>query len=336
VPSGLDVVIPSLDTTYPVRQSPHYRQAKADLIAWTSRFGVFPDDAAAERFAEADFPYLLSLCVPHTVDVHKLTLAAAYIGLFTVFDDIVESGGEPDAYVARMLSCVRQERVPDALPLELFLQDLCAQMRAQMTDAQWAVCAEETRRWIEEILPLSRKSIGNSQMSVEQYLESRLLDLGTYSFYPVIETCLDIDLCQFARHPLLCKVHYWNNAVILLQDDLVSFRKEYDSPDRKNLVLLFHYGRGYPLQEAVNETHRLYLSFLENFETACRRIEDEPFEHRGDLDRYLDELRFFLSGMALWFQESCRYTLTEKSTWRPLEDTGSDQAGLAAPAPSTS
>ncbi|MFJ4689470.1 hypothetical protein [Streptomyces sp. NPDC088789] len=314
------VVPPSLETGYPVLCSPFYPQTRAGLAEWTGRLGVFPNGSAAARFAEADFPRAAALCVPHAMEAERLLLAAANIGLLTAFDDVVEAlDADADRHVRRMTAVVSMEPVPGPMsPLETCVAELYERLRDLLNDGQWTVTTHETRRFFHEILTLARGTLHGPDLPVEQYLDRRALDLGNYVLYPIVEMCLGIDLGPVRGHELLHELHRCHAKAIAIQDDLVSFRKEHGGTHVKNLVLLAH-RRGTPMQDAVGEVHRLYRSYLDRFERAARALEAASFPHQAVVDRYTMEMRHFVAGVAGWFEDSCRYSLADTSTWRPTQ-----------------
>ncbi|MFE4670778.1 terpene synthase family protein [Streptomyces sp. NPDC056716] len=145
-------------------------------------------------------------------------------------------------------------------------------------------------------------------MTLEEFTEHSRIHIGVEPWIQIAEVTLGIDLGDELRtSPKMRELWDAVSEATRWVEDISSFRKEYFSGDRGNIVLMLMRNEGYSLQDAIDRTYELYA----DAEARFVRLRDEmlagPHGSRPELHTYLHEIGHEASGMWMYGYVSPRY-----------------------------
>jgi hypothetical protein len=323
------IVLPGL--TYPFASSVQASLFAADVDAscylWGQRMEIF-GHGDPQEYRRTRVGWLAALTCPRGTRVGLQLLADWQMWLFA-FDDAYcdesEHGSRPDALVARVVSLLTvldgAEPASDD-PFARALADLSARLnecargfqRARFVSAAQgyflAQCREAVNRaqgvlpGLAEYMYMRRHSgavptcmslidvAGGFQLQAEEYDEPDVVAL----------TAMAVDIACWAN-------------------DIISYPKETRrSLTVHSLPVILAYQQGLGRKQALDATARLH-----DQQVACYLRAEHKVRSRASpaLSRYLDDLRFWMTGNLQWSRDTGRYR-------DPLDTTAADQPGGAA------
>ncbi|OIK05297.1 terpene synthase family protein [Streptomyces monashensis] len=326
--------IPEIHCPFPYQVNPHADQARAHLDGWVRRTGLVRRASAAQRFAQADFGWFVSLVHP-TANARHLELTADWFAWLFLVDDQLDDGG-----FGR--SPQRMRQLVDSMREVLEAADFGAS-RAPATDAPPAVSslADLWRRTAADASPQWRRRfvrhlrgclltatvweadnrIRGRVPDEETYIEKRRHTGAIYVCMDLIEIVEHIDVPEdlydspefTAALDAACNVVCWTN-------DVYSLEKERALGEVHNLAYVVQHHRGIGQEQAVAEVCAATSAETERFLSAERNLLRTRLDHAAVLTPYLAGMRTWIRGNLDWSRRTRRYQpRTELTAQRPDE-----------------
>ncbi|RLU81831.1 hypothetical protein CTZ27_32025 [Streptomyces griseocarneus] len=146
------------------------------------------------------------------------------------------------------------------------------------------------------------------RMTADEYMALAHYHVGTHPWIQQAEVALEISIGHELREsPQMARVWESVGECTRLVEDAFSFRKEFFSGDRGNLVLVLMRNYGLGLQEALDEVHELYRKAEERLFRRIEAVLSGPAGGRQDVRAYLDEIPMEITGMLHYGHYSPRY-----------------------------
>ncbi|KAF6804145.1 hypothetical protein CSOJ01_10409 [Colletotrichum sojae] len=251
----------SIMSTKPVI-NPNYFAAKAKGDRWISSVMNF-DKAMAAKNAKADFCYLACMWSPEASEDQMATMMEWNYWVF-FFDDQFDEGHlkedpvaaaeETEATMAIMTGGAPRY-TPQSNPVRHLFQKCWDTISARSS-------LEMQKRWIDQhkryfaqlLVQVDRQVTGETfTHDVDEYMDLRR---GTIGVYPAVNLCefiMDIKLPQHVYdHPSLQECMVISSDLVLLVNDVLSYRKDLELGTEHNLISLLVEKYNLTVQQAVD------------------------------------------------------------------------------------
>ncbi|MGV9315316.1 terpene synthase family protein [Streptomyces sp. NPDC003691] len=321
------LLVPETPLPFPLRLSPHHRDALEGSVAWADRMGLLADIWDADMLRGYDFA-LCSAGLDPDATPEELRLSADWLTWGTYADDYYplvfgRTGDLPGAALAneRLLACLPLDEPASApayavSPMERGLADL----------------------WVRTAGPMDRGARGELRTSVAVMLESWLWELANTVRHRVPDPVDYLEMRRFTFGSdltmLLSRLRHrtglpaevltsgsvtaLENAAVTwacLLNDLYSYRKEVEGEgELHNMVLVVQtfFDCDYP--RAVGIVHDLMDGRLRQFLHVKEHelpvlCDDHGLgeRQRAELAAYVTELEDWLAGILNWHRHARRY-----------------------------
>ncbi|KAI0007135.1 isoprenoid synthase domain-containing protein [Xylariaceae sp. FL0662B] len=294
--------------------NPNYEKVKAEADNWISRVFNLTEEKARKN-AQADFAYMNAIWAPKADDIALRVMIDWHHWVFA-FDDQFDEGhlnsdpvkaAEEIIYTLALLDDVHPIVTLEENPLRHVFQHTWFRYRERSSRPLQARYKSRVRQYCLGVLSQVGVKQNSSILSVEEYMNFRRGSIGTYPSFSLIEYAHGIDLPQeIIDHPSIGICEEVASDLVILVNDLLSYRKDLEQGVEHNIIILFR-EQGYTTQQAVDkighmleDAYRRWYRALAELPTWGEKIDKEVL-------KYIDGCRNVALGNLHWSYASRRY-----------------------------
>lgn len=283
--------IPVLDRSYPVRQSPHYRDVLTSFHRWMEAHGPYRTTGAHASFVAKDYVYLASIAFP-ACDERLLWEFAGICATMSEQDDDWADHWEP------------------------LIGEIWSRLASHVSPRQMSRLALAVSAYREGCAAYARRLIqGDIPQDIGTYLQSRYLTIGQLIDHVLIEISLGVDLADTVADPLMAELIRCDVERVIACQDVLSLHKELHAGEHENLVHVIAAEQDCSLAEAVTQACVFFKDANARTDRAADAVLASPLGRRRDVRQFVRGLNDFVAGLIEWTSCSTRYTLGERSEW---------------------
>ncbi|KAJ6477498.1 terpenoid synthase [Mycena vulgaris] len=291
--------------------NPHYLRAKTESSAWLESFGAFSETAQA-AFNKCDFNLLAALAYP-TATMEHLRICCDLMNLFFVFDEYTDCADEGEA--RRLADIVMDSlRHPHkARPRgESVVGEIARQFWCRTIIITSPLCQ---RRFIDAfghytssvVTQAADRGQGHIR-NVAEYLATRRDNIGAKPSFAVLDLALNVH-DDVITHPCIEKLTVYTTDMLIIGNDLCSYRVEFASGDvAHNILTVVMHEFDIDLPSAVLRVENYHRDLVENFLAVFKEL---PRWGETEIDRqvasYVHGLGNWVRANDAWSFESQRY-----------------------------
>ncbi|KAH8844670.1 hypothetical protein MCOR27_011710 [Pyricularia oryzae] len=319
--------------------NPNYQKVKAEAEEWTTRtLNLTPLQAL--RNSKADFTFLVSWWAP-SADAEAVRTMVDWQHWAFPWDDQFDEGHlkldlpGAAAEVVNMTALLDDSHPalslgqPGTDPIQYAFQQNWYRIRSRAGPALRHRYKMYLKHYMLGVLgQVGSRSRDPRSLSVDEYLAFRRGTIGVMPCLCLVEYAEGIELPQYVvDHPSVKACQQVAVDLVLLDNDILSYRKDLIEGEELNLINILRFSKGLTLQEAVDEMGRM---ITERYRIWYRALADMPsWGHKLDAEvlRYLDGCRRVALGSLIWSFHTGRYfkdaegelVREEQKLWIPEE-----------------
>lgn len=309
-------LLPKLFSPFPSRINPHADEVHERTIEWLHSFRVFKDEVAYKRFHATKIGRLAARFHPDASPETLLLVSKWYAWMFFRDDqrDESELGEQPELLTAsndwfiRILEGSKPDDGDDALALALW------DLRVQA----W----EETHlgAWMDRFIGSIREHFESTVWEAANRSRGAIPDIDSYIRMRPVTGGLNVDtqFIEIAEHarlpatvrgnPILQTLTRTSNNSVCWANDIFSLKKEAQSNEVHNLVLILEHEENLTQEAAVVRAIEMHNAEVKTFVEAIPQlwasVGEQPNEN---LERFVEVLMTRMRGFLDWANESGRY-----------------------------
>jgi hypothetical protein len=302
---------------FPSARHPATSWAEEHTYNWACAWGLLPDPALRELFANACFAELMGRAYPYA-DLDLLGVIADWHSWTYLVDmqlDDHELGRDP-ATLSRFASitatilgdhpCMVDPAWPQLLQA---LAEIIARLRPYTTPTWRRRFRNDVGATLTACVHEAHNRQHNLLIGEDAYLHLRPYTSGVYCFLDLIELADSAPLTDAERaHPSIVRLADLATEAIFLANDLVSAAKERLQGDGNNLVLIAE--RAYALDPDLAEhyVYERYVRAVGDFLRERQQLTNEDLQSDDDaLSRYVVGLEYWMRANLDWSELTGRY-----------------------------
>ncbi|CAJ2505787.1 Uu.00g131810.m01.CDS01 [Anthostomella pinea] len=307
--------------------NPHYRQVKAEADAWIAETLGY-DEKAARRNAGADFTYLVSFWAPQCdaealrtmVDWQHWNCSKAF-----PWDDQFDEGhlktdlqgaAEEIIHMTSLLDDSHPPISPDEYPIRYAFQVNWYSIRKRASPALQHRYKKCIKHYMLGCLgQVGARKLKPEELSVEAYLKFRRgtivsLNPSNTAWQHVVSAlyAAGLDLPQeVLDHPSIQACQEVAVDLVLLDNDLLSYKKDLVEGEDLNMINIIRAHRNLPLQEAIDNIGVMLDACYRRWYKSLAEMPIWGKEIDNEVLRYLDGIRNVALGSLHWSFHTGRY-----------------------------
>jgi Terpene synthase family 2, C-terminal metal binding len=308
--------LPPLHCPYAVAMHPDTEAADIEALSWADRFGIAAEPPVRRRIARTRTARLAGRICPRATWDGLVCITELQTWLF-LFDDAYcdesEIGcstsrtAELGVAVLRVLEHGRPVTGAYAPFLSSFA-DLRERLRELATPAQFEHFVGKVIGYLFALAWEAAHRERRSPAGLTEYQDLRRHSSAVPPFLALIEAVNGFQLSESVRaEPRLRELELMVIDITCWGNDILSYPKEYlRSTDVLSLPAVLSHERGLDAENALKEAALLHDDRVREYGAAEALLRGHP---DASLDRYLDDLRCWISGNLAWSYETGRYGL---------------------------
>ncbi|KAH9478062.1 Delta(6)-protoilludene synthase [Psilocybe cubensis] len=314
-------ILPDVLRDWPYKRmiSPHYRAARAESGKWLESFRPFSPEAQI-IFNKCDFGLLSALTIPKAShDV--LRGYCDLMNTFFVLDEYTDVASVDDT---RLLCEITMDAILNPDKPRHHDEPVIGEISRQFWKNSSAHASPETaqrfllswRSYIDSVIEQAAHRDNSRYIcTVEEYMVARRDNIGASPCYAFLEMSLNLNIpSHIMQHPVIARLERDTTDMILLLNDLASYKKEYLADDADyNLVTVVMHNNNVGIDDAVkwicdihDETGNNFLKLRDEVK-AKLNFPDYGEDINRQIECYIDGLGNWVRGNEEWMYGSERY-----------------------------
>ncbi|MCP4108540.1 MAG: hypothetical protein GY749_23830 [Desulfobacteraceae bacterium] len=306
-----------LSYPFALRKNPHAQEVCASTTRWVQEQRIV-ESSNLQRFLDMRSWDVVSYAYPD-ITISELTTVADWISWVMLADDQYDErplGRNPKAinnvlnrYHSLMVAVsAKAEDLPhdDITTFEAALIDVVTRIFCNTTMEWRTRFIENGVRFFSGCLQEAEFRSNRSSPSLTEYMELRLLSVGMYQLFDMLELylsdALETYLIQSEEYQ---KIRNAAAYVCAWANDIYSYPKESTHKDPCNLICVLTAKEGFSFESALNEAIELHDSELQRFfdlESIILKTNTMP-----TTQAWLCGLKNWMVGALIWHREAERY-----------------------------
>ncbi|ORY57507.1 isoprenoid synthase domain-containing protein [Pseudomassariella vexata] len=298
------------------RMNQHYKQVKAEADTWIASVLGY-DEKAAHRNSRADFTYLVSFWAPNG-DAEALRTLVDWQHWAFPWDDQFDEGHLKENTVAaaeeiiHMISLLDDSHPaisPDEYPIRYAFQVNWYRFRERSSPELQHRYKKCLKHYMLGCLgQVGARDTEIAKLGVQGYLKFRRGTIGAYPCFCLVEYAEGIKIPQSVLdHPSIQACQEVAVDLVLLDNDLLSYKKDLLEGEELNIINLIRAEQGKSLQEAVDVVGDMLDACYRRWYRALADMPIWGAEIDREVLRYLDGIRNVALGSLHWSFHTGRY-----------------------------
>ncbi|KAI0642058.1 terpenoid synthase [Trametes meyenii] len=297
---------------WPRRVNSLYEEISAQSAEWLRSFHAFSPESQ-RAFDLCDFGLLASLAYPN-VDGDLLRVGCDIMNLFFVFDeytDVLDASGTQelaDIIIDAVKNPWRPRPSGESVVGEITRQ-FWKHALASATESAIHRFEDAWTRYAASVVEQARDREEGRSRAVDDYLALRRYTIGAEPSYAVAELKLGLP-AEVTEHPLVEELRTCVTDMLIFDNDLLSFRREYATGDSHNVIPIVMRERRLAVDEALRWLSGEHRQRMDRFFVLWPEVAALEFGSQ-EVDRafklYLDHLANWPRANECWSYESGRY-----------------------------
>ncbi|KAK0387053.1 hypothetical protein NLU13_5366 [Sarocladium strictum] len=297
--------------------NPNFKQVKPEADLYVARtLRLTPKQAM--RNAKADFAFLVAWWAPNA-DAEALRTLIDWQHWAFPWDDMFDEGEFKDDLAGAAADIIDMTSILDdsypPIPADTdkpiryaFQQNWFAIRKRAGPSLQHRYKMYLKHYMLGVLRQVSSRARDPRKITVDEYLNFRRGTIGAMPCFCLVEYAEGIDLPQYViDHPSIQACQQVAVDLVLMDNDVLSYRKDLIEGEELNLVNILRFSKGLTLQEAIDE---IDVMLMDRYKTWYRALVELPsWGHKidGEVLRYLDGCRNVALGSLIWSFHTGRY-----------------------------
>jgi hypothetical protein len=290
----------------------HTDAATEEAIAWMKAHGMGCTPEEEDLLQKFCCGHFSGYAVPYT-NYGRYLIITEFLTLWLFWDDYEVETAERAA-TGELYAAITGERLPAGASRYItawyelgrrlrLTQSRDWSARLGKTMHQWlAVSRIETERAREQ------QRSGRS-MDLEGYLGRRVISIGMYPMFHLLEYTEGCELGALHAHPVVKALELLASRLVALDNDLLSLGKDM-AHAWPNAVTVLSAHQGLPMREAFARVVAMHRRDVARFDELAEDLIDEMREDERkneSLRRWVQAVRYAVHGFAVWESMASRY-----------------------------
>lgn len=311
MPGRQDEVTTMIEPPFPVAISDYADQVDRSCVQWSERLGVYPPELR-ERYRGIKVG-VLAACICPRGTLPGLRLLADWQMLLFSFDDAFcdesDLGADPTLLVrraTRFMRILESREPPGDDPLCHAMADLSDRLRAMASDVQYARFAATVRAYLLALCWEATHRAAGTLPDIGEYVDMRRESGAVRTCTAVTDVAGGFELDAGTYHDsAVVAVTDMALNVVCWANDILSYPKEVrQSTVVCSLPVLVARHRDLDIDAGLAAAATMHDREIARYVTAEARLRTHA---SPALQRYLDDLRHWMSGNVYWSRRSGRY-----------------------------
>ncbi|KAL5370952.1 Cell wall endo-beta-1,3-glucanase [Paraphaeosphaeria sporulosa] len=290
--------------------NPHYFAAKAKGDQRIARHMGF-DKTAATRNAQTDLCYLASMWSP-TAPEDRLDMMVDWNHWVFFFDDEFDEGQfkmdlPAAAEEVKQTIAIMEEHGPrydsDSNLLRYIFQTCCDKIKASSGEGTKQRWIDHHKRYLEQLLVQIELEARGATLTcdVDAYFDLRRGTIGVYPAIALAEWASNIEVPQQAyEHPSLQKCMQISADLVILVNDVLSYRKDLDLGVEFNLITLLMKKHRFSVQQAMNTIGNMINDCYRQWYLALADLPSYGEKLDREVMKFVEVCRAIAHGNLYW------------------------------------
>ncbi|KAI0675633.1 terpenoid synthase [Trametes maxima] len=308
------IQLPNTMSSWPMprRVNPLYEEVSARSAEWVRSFQAFSLESQ-RAFDLCDFGLLASLAYPN-VDEDHLRVGCDLMNVFFVFDeytDVMDASGTQEL-ADIIIDAVKNPGRPRPSG-ESVVGEITRQFWKHALESATAPAIprfeDAWTRYAMSVVEQARDREEGRARAVDDYLALRRYTIGAEPSYVVAELKLGLP-AEVTQHPLVEELRTCVTDMLIFDNDLLSFRREYATGDPHNVIPIVMQEKRLTVDEALRWLSNEHRQRADRFFALWPEVAALDFgsqEVDSAFQLYLDHLANWPRANECWSYESGRY-----------------------------
>ncbi|MFI0743398.1 terpene synthase family protein [Streptomyces sp. NPDC021100] len=320
--------VPNLTLPFEVHKHPREKTLREHERKWLEASGLLETRQQLDHYLNISMAAYTAYMCPHAQNIERLSVLVEYNNWLMLFDDLFEQETAGDDHleleaVAREVIAImsrgesRRATPPPMSALGTRLVELFKSIWKgvhELAPSDWS--RRHTQSAIEFMLYNRPSDVASRPRDFEESWRRRRIAFGCFPLAELVEFGNDSYLPEviFECSPFGDLKRAYGDLQFL-PNDFVSLRKELQTPEPDNVIILLRERYGCTWQEAVDRAALIFDEALAAFSSSEVEVEhclrglgiDEAAQRR--VLSHIEELKYFLAGSLHWHMQNARYGL---------------------------
>ncbi|BBH52070.1 terpene synthase family protein [Fluviispira sanaruensis] len=300
---------------FPHLINPFMESAKNPSIDWLKEYNLIENKVEYEKTVALRAWVVVSYAYPNA-SFEMLTLFSDWINWIFLADDEYDEQllGQDPIKISKVLEayfniiCFKEAEYNNKITIAL--KNLMARLKEKSNPRWLAQYQKSMEHYFEGCLKESFYRAAKEVPNLNDYLKLRLLSVGMYSFFDMIELTMSEELPQYFKiSPEYFLFRDMASNVCGWANDIYSFPKEFRHGEPCNLLTALMSHEMIPFEKAFEKTVDLHNQEVNHFIELEKKVIAEIIDEKEIqiVQEWIDGLKNWMVGAWCWTLESGRY-----------------------------